>query len=73
MLDGERRGRVLVQIEVEIIHTNELKTSQYLWAVQICGTEEWLDAFCTIEEAEGFCEENGYIVKSILGRYVIQK
>lgn len=50
---------------VEIIHTNEIKRTEYLWAVQIFGTEEWLDAFTTYQEAEKFCDDNEYVVKSL--------
>jgi len=52
-----------MQIEVEIIHTNEFKKSEYVWAVIIYRTDEWLDAFQTYQLAEEYCEENGYEVK----------
>jgi len=51
-------------MQVEIIHTNELKKSEYVWAVQIYQTNECLDAFQTYQEAEKYCEENDYIIKS---------
>ena len=54
---------MLMQIEVEIIHTNELKKSEYVWAVIIYKTDKWLDDFETYQLAEKFCEENGYIIK----------
>jgi len=54
---------MLMQIEVEIIHTNEFKNSEYVWAVIICETDDWLDTFITYQLAEKFCEENGYIIK----------
>ena len=45
MLDAEgRRGILLL---VEIIHTNELKKSEYVWAVIIYETDDWLDTFST--------------------------
>lgn len=47
--------------EVKIIHTNE--TGKWLWAVQISGTEEWLEAFETEKEATEYCEINGYIIE----------
>ena len=50
-------------MQVEIIHTNELKKSEYVWAVIICETDNWLDAFETYQLAEKFCEDNGYIIK----------
>jgi len=52
-----------MQTEVEIIHTNELKKSEYVWAVIICETEEWLDTFETYQLAEKFCEDNGCVIK----------
>lgn len=48
---------------VQIIHTNELKKSEYVWAVKIYQTDDWLDAFSTYQEAEKYCEENGYVIK----------
>lgn len=48
---------------VQIIHTNELKKSEYVWAVKIYQTDDWLDAFSTYQEAEKYCEENGHIIK----------
>jgi len=61
-LDGKRRGRILGNIKVEIIHTNELK-KEYVWAVQIYKTDECLDSFPTYQEAEKYCENNGYMIK----------
>jgi len=52
-----------MQTEVEIIHTNELKKSEYVWAVIIYETDDWLDTFETYQLAEKFCEENRYIIK----------
>jgi len=52
-----------MQTEVEIIHTNELKKSEYVWAVIICETDDWLDTFDTYQLAEKFCENNEYIIK----------
>jgi len=52
-----------MQTEVEIIHTNELKKSEYVWAVIICETDDWLDTFETYQLAEKFCKDNGYIIK----------
>jgi len=61
MLDAEgRRGILLL---VEIIHTNELKKSEYVWAVIIYETDDWLDTFSTYQKAEKFCEDNGYVIK----------
>ena len=51
-------------MQVEIIHTNEIQKSIWLYAVQLVGTEEWLDAFYTEKEAVEYCEENGYIIIS---------
>lgn len=48
-------------MQVEIIYTNE--TGQWLYAVQIAGTEEWLDAFETNKLALEYCEVNGHIIK----------
>jgi len=50
-------------MQVEIIHTNELEKSKYVWAVIICETDKWLDDFQTYQEAEKYCEENGYEIK----------
>jgi len=50
-------------MQVEIIHTNEIKKSEDVWAVIICETDEWLDDFQTYQEAEKFCEDNGYVIK----------
>jgi hypothetical protein len=49
-------------MQVEIIYTKE--TGKWVWAVQIYKTDEWLDAFKTYEEAEGYCNDNGHEIKS---------
>ena len=33
----------MIDMQVEIIHTNE--TGQWQWAVQVSGTDLWLNAF----------------------------
>lgn len=48
-------------MQVEIYHNNE--TGKWLWAVQIIGTDEWIDAFLTKEEAINFCLENNLNIK----------
>jgi hypothetical protein len=49
-------------MQVEILYTNE--TGEYVWAVQILGTDEWLDAFKTHKEAINYCKENGHEIIS---------
>ena len=61
MLDAEREWRILSQIAVEIIYTNE--TGQWQWAVQFVGTDMWLNAFETNELAVEYCKINCYIIK----------
>ena len=50
-------------MQVEIIHTNEIKKSEYVWAIIICETDNWLDVFETYQEAEKYCNDNGHIIK----------
>jgi len=52
----------MIDMQVEIIHTNE--TGQWQWAVQFAGTDMWLNAFETNELAVEYCESNGYIIKN---------
>ena len=48
-------------MQVELIYTNE--TGEYIWAVQIYQTDEWLCSFKTFPEAEKYCKDNGYEIK----------
>jgi hypothetical protein len=45
----------------EIIHTDD--TGEWLYAVQVFGSEEWLDAFDTYKEAVEYCEVNGHTIE----------
>lgn len=59
MVVGWRKDQVNINmILVEILHTKE--TGEWLWAVQFKGTDDWLDAFLTEEEAISYCGDNGY-------------
>lgn len=40
---------------VEIIHSNE--TGEFVWAVQVAGTEFRLDSFKTKKQAVKFCKD----------------
>lgn len=49
--------RALVErVECLIYYTDE--TGQWLWAVQIKGTDFWLNSFNTRQEAEEYCNSN---------------
>lgn len=41
---------------VELYYNND--TGKWLWAVQVCFSELWLDAFENKEQAIKFCEDN---------------
>lgn len=43
--------------DVMIIHRND--AGPWYWSIQIQGSEEWIDSFDTLPEAEGFCSTNG--------------
>lgn len=51
------------KVQVEILYTNEINKSVWLYAVQLLDTEYWLDCFYTEKEAIDYCEKRGYIIK----------
>jgi len=52
------------EVNVEILHTNEIHKDVWLYAVQLLGTEYWVDCFYTEKEAIKYCEKRGYIIKN---------
>jgi hypothetical protein len=44
------------RVPVEIYHTHE--NGSWLWAVQVAGTNFWLDAHRTVEKSIKYCSKN---------------
>lgn len=62
-------------MQVELIYTNKFQKSKWVWAIRIYQTDkwlyktdeyldQWLCIFKTFSEAEQYCKENGYEIKS---------
>ena len=49
--------------DVEIRFNNEL--DYYVYSVQYVGTDEWVDSFNSLEEAERFCQSFNYNIVRI--------
>ncbi|MNL78015.1 hypothetical protein D3C87_2043120 [compost metagenome] len=51
--------------DVDIYYNNE--SGQWLWSVQVCNDDFWLDSFDTCEEAVDFCQKHELKVITIKG------
>jgi hypothetical protein len=51
------------KVPVDIRYNND--TGLFKWAVEIQGTEFWIDAFETKQDAVEYCEEDGLPVMNI--------
>jgi hypothetical protein len=45
---------------MEIMRSNESDPDQYQYAIVVKGTEFWMDAFETLDEAIALCEKMGW-------------
>jgi hypothetical protein len=57
---------VALKVPVNIRYNNE--TGKFRWAVEIVGTDFWIDAFETKDEAIEYCKEDGLPVVEIISQ-----